>query len=125
MHSDPCLQATVAARDHGCKRQVIIQGLAIIPTQGLQVIHITDRGDTATEDSNRSTDKEDKVTEDNSHSAKAVGDFHPTDQVLTAMGGIHHMDPDSTEEEEDLQIHQVDHLDQWHRRYHTASRNSA
>ena len=97
--------------------------MAIIPTQDLQVIHIMDRGDTATEDSNRSTDKEDKVTEDSSHSAKAVGDFHPTVQVLMAMGGIHHMDLDSTEE--DLQTHQVDHLDQWRRRCPTASRNSA
>ena len=124
MHSDPCLRARVAARDHGYKHQVITRGLAIIPTQDLQVIHIMDRGDTATEDSNRSTGKEDKVMEDNSHSGKAVGDFHPTDQVLMAMGGIHHMDLDSMEGG-DLQIHQVGHLDLWCRRYPTALRNSA
>ena len=92
--------------------------MVIIPTQDLQVIHIMDKGDAATEDSNRSTDME-----DNSHLAKAMGDSHPTDQILTTMGGIHHMDLDSTEE--DHQIHQVDHLDQWRRRCPTASRNSA
>ena len=117
MHSDPCLRARVAARGHGYKHQVITRGLAIIPTQDLKVIHIMDKGDAAMEDSSRSTDME-----DNSHSAKAMGDSHPTDQILTTMGGIHHTDLDSTE---DLQIHQMDHLDQWRRRCPIASRNSA